>query len=251
MDDKIVLELSKEQLESINTVLSVGFDNLKGQGPFKEFWPKEFTAKSYLSPPKDITVDSLLRYGILYDSLKGRWGITEFVKYLKKIIKDGHGEVFQAYVAKLFLPSKDREFTFNADFRKGVSSLAEELNLLPVEGKMYYVTSWASKGSNGDWVKKNLNRDNLPNEAWDYLSASKRASVLEYMICHGPEDVLPMIIPNIKNVNCDLYYEEYIHEYLEYLVELRTDFINGRIPKFKPMNNSEYHYNRKHEEMKK
>ena len=68
------------------------------------------------------------------------------------------------------------------------------------------------------------------------------------MICHAPEDVLPMIIPNIKNVNSGL---KYTHSYLEYLVELRMDFINGRIPKFESMPEFQYLYKIEEEERQK
>lgn len=247
MSDKITIELTQEQLDNLNTVIELGTGQHQNSDLVKKSFPKELRqGNQYKIPAEEPDEDFLIIMGSIGD--RGRYGSGGFTEMFKKFVKS-HPEAAKKYLERMFKPAKDRGFYFTADFRKTVARIGLEADVLPDNAKMYYVKTFATKGSNASWVIRNLKEGNMPDKAWDVVARSKRKSVIEFAIRNGPDNVLPLVIGQIPNMVDDSRYSyrrgERLQEskaYLEYMFEHRVDFINGRVDKFNPMNESTYIY---------
>jgi hypothetical protein len=236
---KITIELTETQLHNINSILTMGGYEHQNADLVRATLPKELQSEGSMALPKEIDVDYLIVKGSVGD--RGRYGSSAFLKMFEKVAKK-HPAVAKEYIGKLFLPAKKRGFGFTADFRKSIASIGLKHNILPDSGKIYYVRTFSSSGTNEQWVMSNLKSGNLPDSAWDILAKSKRYNVASYIIQHGPENVLPIVIGNIPKVTRaygGLYdyatKKNYTTGYLEYLFEHRVAIINGKAKKWDPI----------------
>lgn len=248
LSDKITIEFTQDQIDNLNTIIQLGTSEHQNPELVRNSLPKVLTkGNQYKIPDEEPDVSFLIIMGSIGD--RGRYGSGSFVTMFKKFAKK-HPKVAKEYLAKMFAPAGTRGFSFTADFRKDIARVGLEEDVLPDEAKLYYVKSFATRGSNSDWVIRNLKEGNMPDAAWDIVAKSKRKSVLEFAILNGPENVLPMIIGQIPNLTLDGRRTSYRAEerkresiaYLEYLLEHRIDFINGRVEMFNPMHQGQYIY---------
>jgi len=229
MSDKISIELTQDQLDNINAVLMIGIREMKDAKILTDSFPKEISLKHDWKVPEDPGVDFLIRKGLLADT--GHYGASRLFLDMFSRMLDSHPDVCRAYLDKLFLAAKKRGFGFSSEFRKGVAIRALDKDLLPDSGKLYYIKTYATSGSNGDWVHRNLAAGNLPGSAWDIIARSKNVEVITYTINNCPENVLPMVLGGITKVSTTGRSYNSRRDpkgYLEYLYNERINHINSK-----------------------
>jgi hypothetical protein len=242
MSNKITIELTEAQLSNLNSIISIA--GLAHQNPVlvRSTLPEKLQVDGSYAVPNEIDVDYLITKGSIGD--RGAYGSDAFIRMFERVAKK-HPVVAKEYIEKLFLPANKREFTFTADFRKGIAAIGLKHDILPDSAKLYYIKTFAYSETNEDWVMTHIRNGNIPDSAWDILAKSKRYKVCKTVIEKGPENILPVVATTIPNISRDKIYgapydyktSTYLAvEYLEYLFEHRIAVVNKKISNWSPLN---------------